>query len=195
MRTLILYDSIGGNTEKVAERLRGVAEGFGLNPSFCKLEEDTDLDFYDYDLVFLGSPVIEWLPTKKMMDFLKKKLRDYRLSGDIPSAAVAVRSGKYAICFGTNCGAHIGVDEASPMTEWLAAFLGHIGYQVIDKIHVPGEMRNFGQGRDWMDEDVFEDLNTLGQYGNIKGRPNEGDLATAEERVRERLNTLPLASS
>lgn len=194
MKTLVLFDSMGGNTQKVADRIQRIAESTGLESTILKLEEDLDLDFYDYDLVFLGSPVIEWLPTKEMMGFLKRKLKDYRLSGDIPSAAVSLRPGKFAVCFSTNCGAHIGVDEASPMTEWVASFFGHIGYQVLEKIHVPGEMRDFGQGSDWMSDEVFESLNTRGRYGNIQGRPNENDLAELEVRIKELLSSLPPAA-
>jgi hypothetical protein len=190
MNTLVLFDSMGGNTQKVAERIQQVAQSNDIDSTLIRLEEGLVLDFYEYDLVFAGSPVIEWLPTKKMMDFLKKKLKDYRLSGDIPSTAIPLRPGKFAVCFSTNCGAHIGVDEASPMTEWVASFFGHIGYQVLDKIHVPGEMRNFGQGSDWMDEQVFESLNTQGKYGNIKGRPNEKDLAKLETHIKQILDSL-----
>jgi hypothetical protein len=190
MKTLILYDSMGGNTEKVAQRIHSVVEAFGLESTIVKLGEDTNLDFYDYDLIFLGSPVIEWLPTKRMTEFLKGKLLDYRLNGKIPPCAVPTRTGKFAVCFGTNCGTHIGKDEALPMTEWMAAFLGHIGYRVLDKIHLPGEMRNFGQGRGWMDETILEKLNTCGKYGNVKGRPNEDDLMELEKHIRNILNSL-----
>ena len=190
MKAVLLYDSMGGNTEKAAARIHSVVEARGWQSTLVKLEDSTDVHFYDYDWVFLGSPVIEWLPTRTMMDFLKRKLRDYRVSGDIPPCAVTTRPGKYAVCFGTHCGAHIGVDEATPMTEWLASFLGHIGYRVLAKIHLPGEMRNFGQGRDWMDEAVFARLNTQGRYGDIKGRPNEGDLLDLQRRIEGVLDTV-----
>ena len=188
MKGIILYDSMGGNTRKLAEKIRDVARLQGLACDIIKLEDDTELDFMEYDVVFLGSPAIEWLPTTKMMAFLKKKLKDYRLKGEIPSAAIPQRPGRLAVCFSTNCGAHIGIDEALPATQWMAAFLGHIGYKVLDQIHLPGEMRNFGQGSDWMTDQSFEDLNTLGVYGNIKGRPNADDLAELEKRLEDVLS-------
>ena len=191
MKALVLYDSMGGNTQKVAEGIATVARSAQIQTTSIKLSDSTDFDFFDYYLVCIGSPVIEWLPTKPMMEFLKKKLKDYRLSGDIPPAIVPARADKFAICFGTNCGAHIGVDEASPMTEWMAAFLGHIGFQVLDKIHIPGEMRDFGQGSDWMTKETFEKINTLGVYGNIKGRPDENDLANLKQRVTGLISKLP----
>jgi hypothetical protein len=44
-------------------------------------------------------------------------------------------------------------------------------------------MRNFGQGADWMTERTFEDINTLGVYGDIRDRPNEADLTELEQRI------------
>jgi menaquinone-dependent protoporphyrinogen IX oxidase len=190
MKAVVLYDSMGGNTQKLAERIMDVTETKGLPCDIIKLEDDTELDFLDYDLVFLGSPAIEWLPTAKMMAFLKRKLKDYRLRGEIPSAAISHRPGHFAVCFSTNCGAHIGIDEALPATQWMGSFLAHIGYKVVDQIHLPGEMRNFGQGADWMTDQTFEALNTLGAYGNIKGRPNAEDLADLERRVDRMLGSL-----
>ena len=65
MNALVLFDSMGGNTQKVAERIHQVTQAAGIDSTIAKLEEGFDVDFYDYDLVFLGSPVIEWLPTAK----------------------------------------------------------------------------------------------------------------------------------
>lgn len=190
MKAIVLYDSMGGNTQRLAERIMEVAQAKGLPCDIRRLEDDTELDFLDYQLVFLGSPAIEWLPTTKMMGFLKRKLKDYRLRGEIPSAAIPHRPGHFAVCFSTNCGAHIGIDEALPATQWMAAFLAHIGYRVVDQIHLPGEMRNFGQGADWMTDQTFHELNTLGVYGNIEGRPNAEDLADLERRLDEALDSI-----
>lgn len=189
-KALVFYDSMGGNTRRLAERIRAVVETNGVGCEMIKLEDDTEFDFLEYDLVFLGSPSIEWLPTGRMMAFLKRKLKDYRLRGEIPSAAIPQKQGRFAICFSTNCGAHIGIDEALPTTQWMASFLGHLGYRVLDQINLPGEMRNFGQGADWMTEQTFEDLNTLGVYGDIRDRPNEADLTELDQRVGRALRSV-----
>ena len=60
MKALVLYDSLGGNTEKVAERIHSTLDQRGVESEFIKVTGDTDLDLYDYDLLFLGSPVIAW---------------------------------------------------------------------------------------------------------------------------------------
>ena len=149
------------------------------------MEENTELNFYDYDLAFVGSPDISWLPTKKMMEFLRKKLQEHRLRGDILPCA-PIRPGKFVICFCTFCGAHTGVNEAISITQWIAAFFEHIGYTALDKIHLAGEMRNFGQAKGWINEKILEKLNTSGKLGNIKGCPSEEDLIKLEKIMNER---------
>jgi hypothetical protein len=57
------------------------------------------------------------------------------------------------------------------MTEWLAAFFWHIGYLVIDKLHLPGQMR-----RADIDKAIEQENNIEGIFGNIMGRPNQNDL-------------------
>ena len=147
------------------------------------------MEFYDYDLVFLGSPDIEWLPTKNMVEFLKKKMLEHRMRDDIlPSAPIL--PGKFAVCFASFCGAHTGVSEVLSVTQWLASFLEHMGYLILDKIHIPGEMRNFGQAKGWMNEERLRHLNTCGRLGNIEGRPNNQDLLGVAKQVRGILSYL-----
>lgn len=177
MKSLILYDSMGGNTEKVAKKIYEVVRDSRIDATLIKLDANTKLDFYDYDLVFLGSPNIEWLPTPKMMEFLHtKKLLEHRIRGDVLAAA-PILPGKFAVCFATYCGAHTGESEVIAATHWLASFFEHIGYLVLDKAHIPGEMRDFGQAKGWMNPERLKHLNTFGRLGNIIGRPNEQDLA------------------
>jgi len=66
MKSLILYDSIGGNTEKVAQRIYDTLKDVINEVHFIKFTSKVDVDFLEYDLIFLGSPVINWLPTKRI---------------------------------------------------------------------------------------------------------------------------------
>jgi hypothetical protein len=171
MKSLILYDSIGGNTEKVAQRIYNTLKDTTHEVDFLKFSPKIDVEFFDYDLVFLGSPVIDWLPTKRIMDFITKALRGYRDQGKIiPSSPL--RPGKYAICFCTYAGPHTGKNEALPMTMWLRSFLEHIGYAVLDQWHIVGQFHKETA------------LNTHGRLGNILGRPNDKDLLGVENRTR-----------
>ena len=111
------------------------------------------------------------------------------MHGDVlPSAPL--RPGKFAICFATFCGAHNGINEVLSVTQWLASFLEHIGYMVLEKIHVPGEMRNFGQAKGWLNDERLIKLNENGRLSNIKGRPNEQDLLNVTTIVQGILSYL-----
>ena len=177
MKALVLYDSIGGNTEKVAERIQAVLGTWGLKADLIKVSSDMDLDFLAYDLVFIGSPVQSWLPTETMMGVLKKTLRAYHDAGEIPPCT-PLRPGKFSVCFATYAGPHTGVGEAIPMTKWVRAFLEHLGYLVLDEWHVLGEFRN------------RDDLSTLGHHGDIRGRPNRQDLEAIAVQVNGVLTKL-----
>lgn len=149
----------------------------GMTSDLVKVSSKSSLDFYDVDLVFIGSPVITWLPTQTMMDFVKKKLRAYSAVGKVPLSA-PLRPGKFGVCFGTFAGPHIGKREALPMTMWLRFFLEHLGYTVLDEWHIVGEFKN------------KQELNAGGRLGNIQGRPNEHDLMEVENKVKGLLISL-----
>ncbi|MBW1681627.1 MAG: flavodoxin family protein [Deltaproteobacteria bacterium] len=171
MKALVLYDSLGGNTSKVAQRIhRTLQEADWVDSHLIKVEKVTELDFYEYDLLFLGSPVIAWGPTNAMRDLVMGRLRAYH--GDRIRPSAPLRPGKFGVSFCTYSGTHIGVAEAIPLTKWFSSFLGHIGCQILDEWHIPGEFH--GQ----------EEANVAGRLGDIRGRPNEADLAEVENRVK-----------
>jgi len=170
MKSLVLFDSMGGNTEKVAEVIHETAEKEKILSHIIKVDKKTDLEFYDYDLIFIGSPVIDWLPTKTMMDFVKTKLKEYSSKGLIKPSAPII-PGKFGICFGTFAGPHIGKREALPMTMWLRSFLEHMGFMVLDMWHIAGKFKN------------RDDLNINGRLGNIQNRPDKDDLENVKNRV------------
>jgi hypothetical protein len=170
MKALVLYDSLGGNTEKVAERIHSTLGQGGVDSEFVKVSGDTDLDLYDYDLLFLGSPVIAWGPTNTMRDFVMKKLSEYHKTRIQPSAPL--RPGKFGVSFCTFSGTHIGENEAVPLTKWFSSFLGHLGCRVMCEWHIVGEFHKTGEA------------NINGRLGDIRGRPNESDLLDVENRVK-----------
>lgn len=177
MKALVLYDSIGGNTEKVAGVIHRTLEAAGHLSDLVRVAKDAEIDLEAYEILFMGAPVYAWLPTEAMIQFVKRKMREYQEAGKIVPAA-PVRKGKFAVCFCTYSGTHIGEDEAIPATKWLAAFAGHIGYPVLGEWHIVGEFHN------------RDDLNEKGRLGNIQGRPNEQDLKDVENRVKGLLASL-----
>ena len=170
MKALVLYDSLGGNTEKVADMIHTTLRQVGVESELIKVSTDTDRDLYDYDLLFLGSPVIAWGPTDTMKDFVMRKLREYHKSRIKPSALL--RPGKFAVSFCTFSGTHIGENEAVPLTKWFSSFLGHLGCQVMGEWHIVGQFHN------------KEEANIHGRLGDIRNRPNENDLMDVENRVK-----------
>ncbi|MBW1695362.1 MAG: flavodoxin [Deltaproteobacteria bacterium] len=171
MKTLVLSDSKGGNTEKVALRIHQSLKATGQISNLVRVTEDAKIDLDAYDILFLGSPVYAWLPTDAMIGFVKKKMSDYRQQGRIVPAS-PVKKWKFAVCFCTFSGTHIGEEEAVVATRWLGAFAGHIGYRVIGYWHIAGEFHN------------RDDLNIKGRLGDIRGRPNARDLKDVENRVK-----------
>ena len=161
---------MGGNTEKVAKAIaETLKENDGL-PHLVKVAAGIDLDFYEYDLVFIGSPVIEWLPAATMMEFVKRTMKAYSAKGLVKPASPVI-PGKFAVCFGTFAGPHTGEKEALPMTLWLASFLEHLGFSVLDAWHVVGDFGN------------RPDLDVGGRLGDIRHRPNDNDIADVKNRV------------
>jgi hypothetical protein len=171
MRALTLYDSLGGNTQKVAEAIYETLKGEGLSSQMVQTRKDTDIDFLDYDLIFAGSPVISWLPTKAMMNFIQNKMKSDNEKGLIKPAAPII-PGKFCVCFCTFAGPHIGKREARPLTMWLRSAFEHYGFIVLDTWHIVGEFKN------------RDDLTKNGRLGNIEGRPDEHDLLSVKNRVK-----------
>lgn len=177
MRTLVLYDSLSGNTEKIARAIHETVLEHDLDSELVKIDKGLDLDFFDYDLVFAGAPVIDWLPTKRMMDFIMGRMKHYNSLGLIKPASPII-PGKFGVCFGTFGGPHIGEREAQPMTAWLRSFMEHLGYIVLDSWHVIGQFVH------------KEDMNSHGRLGNIQYRPHAEDVLEIRNRVTGLLASL-----
>lgn len=75
MRSLVVYDSNYGNTQKIAEI---IAEGLGCDAFRISELEPSQLS--DYDLLVVGTPINGWRPTVGMEEFLSK-LKKRQLDG------------------------------------------------------------------------------------------------------------------
>ncbi|SCY63976.1 flavodoxin family protein [Desulfoluna spongiiphila] len=177
MKSLILYDSMGGNTAMVAETIQHALTAKSMAPNLVKVDKELSIDLFDYDLVFIGSPVIDWLPTKTLMDFVKRKMKEYNNQGRVTPSSPLI-PGKFGISFGTYAGPHIGEKEARPMTMWLDSFLEHLGYAALDQWLVVGKHHH------------KPDINRNGRLGNIEDRPNTTDLSAIENRVTGLVDSL-----
>jgi flavodoxin len=177
LKTLILYWSATGNTGKVAEAIRKGLERAGIAPVIMKINEAKDEGLYKYDLVFMGSPSYQFLPPEPVQKYVNEKLKYHREKGDIKPCAPKI-PGKSAVVFCTYSGPHTGINEAIPAVKYLGQLFEHIGFDVVGEWYVVGEFHK------------HEDLSLNGKLGDIRGRPNEKDLARIENDVLELVRSL-----
>ena len=181
LKSLIIYFSATGNTEKVAHTIQRALTKADVDTKLLKVKEAGAEELYDYDLVFLGSPSMEFLPAQPVMDFMKEKMKLHRQRGDIKVCAPRI-PGKTAVVFATYSGPHTGVNEVITATKYMGQLFEHIGFEVAGEWHTVGEFHK------------REDLSTMGKLGDIRGRPNEKDLAEIEKLVSNLMNSLSKAS-
>ena len=175
MRALILYWSNTGNTEKVAFAIKNGLEDAGAEVTILKTTEAEDVDYFDYDLVCVGAPAIQWHPPKQITEFLLKKFDYYRKQEKIKTGAPKVED-KNALMFVTYSGPHTGLREATPVGLYMGQFFEHIGFTVLDEWYILSEFVG------------SEERSTKGRMGDIRGKP------TKEELQKLRMDTKKLAS-
>ena len=166
MKALIVYWSATGNTEKVAGAIEKGLTSCNVDVVKKKVVGADDEDFYDYDLVCLGSPSYEFLPPEPVIQFIKQKMKQHRARGDIKPKSPKL-PGKKAVVFVTYSGPHTGVNEALPVGKYMGQLFEHIGFEVVEW-YVAGEFH----GR--------EELSINGVLGDIRGKPDEQELAKVE---------------
>ncbi len=167
-RAVVIYWSKTGNTEKVAFAVKEGLEGAGVEVSTMTSEEAGDVDFFDYDLVCIGSPSYMWHPPKPMADYLITKFSEYKEQGRVKLSAPKI-PGKNALIFCTYSGPHTGINEAAPAGKYIGQFFEHLGFTVIDEWYVLGEFHGWEEG------------SKKGAMGDLRGRPNEEDLMKVKE--------------
>jgi flavodoxin len=169
-KVLIYYWSATGNTEKVAFSIQKALEREGVTPVMKKITKAGIDDLYNYDLVFMGSPSYMWAPPEPVREIIQAIMDFQRKRGDIKPCAPKI-PGKKAVTFVTYSGPHTGIDEAIPVGKYLGQFFAHLGFEVVAEWYVVGEFHKSIEN------------STKGVLGDIRGRPNERDLAEVENNV------------
>ena len=177
MKSLILYDSFTGNTEKVVNKIYEILKNSKDIKTVDKIKVSKDFDIkfdiLEYDLVFIGSPVIQFLPSINLMEFIKKNLF-YNLEKGIVIPKSPKIKNKYAVPFVTFGGMHTGIREAIPALKYLEQYVEHLRFEVIDEFYIVGAYNS----------KQFETFNTETTLGDITGRPNEKDIEYVENKVK-----------
>ena len=173
MKVLNLYFTSTGNTELVAERIEDTVLDMGHEVDTVKITpEMDDIDILGYDFVFNGSGVYHFLPGKPVIDFYEKLIDRYT-SGEGIKYGCPKRSDKNAVVYCTYGGVHTGRKEAIPAVRYMEQMYEHLGFVVLGEWFVVGDY-----------PESMEAASVKGRLGDIRGRPDEGDLADVEERVR-----------
>lgn len=177
LRSLIVYFSATGNTKKVADAIRDALEEVEVPVTFLEVKEAAQEELYNYNLVFLGSPSYEFLPAEPMLRFIREQMKLHRGRGDIKPGAPEI-PGKTAVVFCTYSGPHTGINEAITAGKYMGQLFEHLGFKVAAEWYVIGEFH----GR--------EDLSTRGRLGDIRGRPNQQDLAKVKSDVQNLVKSI-----
>jgi flavodoxin len=83
MKSLVVYDTQFGNTERVAQAIAGALAEFGQAQAL-RVNAPGALDLKGVDLLVLGSPILGWKPSEGMQAYL-----DRIVPGTLIGAAVA----------------------------------------------------------------------------------------------------------
>jgi flavodoxin len=72
VKALVVYDSVYGNTEKVAKALAAGLESGGVEVNVVKVDAVKFDELRGVDLLCVGSPVHGWNASKPMQEFLER---------------------------------------------------------------------------------------------------------------------------
>lgn len=172
MKVLNLYHSQTGNTEKIALRIEQTLTRSGHDVTTLQAAKDLVVDILDFEFVFAGSGVYQWLPGKPMLDFLRGYRQKYSEAGKIIPCAPRL-PGRKAVIYCTYAGVHTGINEAVPAVKFCGQLFDHIGFTILDEWYFIGDFK----------PPEFQAHNRSGRFGDITGRPDERDLIEINARV------------
>jgi flavorubredoxin len=175
-KAVVLFWTKNGNTEKVARCIHDTLEKAGMDVSISRIEKDMTVEYFDYNMVFIGAPVYENLAPKPVLTFLRKNRR--REGVDLLASAPEV-PGIAGVPFCTYGGGHTAYHEAEPMLKHIGQYFEHEGIRVVDHIAMVGVF-----------PEADESYNVEGRFGDIRQRPDEHDLTELAGRVRGILRQL-----
>jgi hypothetical protein len=150
-KSLILYVSMTGNTEKVALKIKDVFEKKGAwgdwECDILKVDRHNyrshGVNINDYDFLCVGSPILHGTSAKEFPDALAGVTPGATFGpegGGPPPWASQPGKSKRAVVFVTYTGDRRGPPEATPTLARLEAHLNDMGWQVVGKLAVPGKI-------------------------------------------------------
>ncbi len=172
MKILNFYASVGGNTERVAQRIGPVAADLGHEVETIAFKQGTEVDFLAYDFVFIGSGVYGGLPQGDLLAYLRSCMKSYKKAGHIKPGCP--RISKTVVTYCTYSGNYTGDAEAITTNRVLYTLFDRLGFYQAASWQVIGA---------YLPENM-QQMNINGRLGDIRNRPNENDLKEIEEKVK-----------
>jgi len=174
-KSLIVYSSHTGNTEKVAQRFKKAFETKGWECDLFRITRKTTIkdlpDYNNYDFLCLGSPVEFKLPAEELMAVLNPKHGPFKVSEKPPQPEKIFfnADSKKGVVFATYSGHHLGPKEPEPALVFMESMIEHAKFQCVGKFSCLGKM--------------FDGI--TGWYKDLNERPNDRDLQKAEIFIEE----------
>jgi len=184
-KSLIIYTSYTGNTEKVAIRFKAVLEKHGWSCDMFKIDKNTSAEnpgfkYNDYDFVCVGSLVASSQPAPEILNVLRNNPISYHYKGNAGPKGVEYKKVVFGpgkgIVFVTYGGAHMGPKEAVPALMNMALEFEHLGFTCIGQFSCPGKM--------------FNKPTPTYFFPDLYLRPDERDLKKAEIFMEDMLELI-----
>jgi hypothetical protein len=210
-KCLIVYSSYTGNTEKVAERFKSTFERNGWLCDSVKIRKKAEdilnppFEITEYDFACVGSGIRSHLPYNETLNVMRRlrldmdprfalRMRDETIpyiTDPLPDSPppwndpdiikrhhriVLGPDSPKAIVFVTYSGYEFGPKEAEPSLQLLDLEIEHLGFECIGHFCCPGKF--------------LDDPTPRTYHGDIRDRPNEGDLLNAESFIEEKLREI-----
>lgn len=146
---IIMYSSITGNTEKVAQVFEAVLKAHNFNTALEKVYPQRDyasdpIFFDDCDLLCLGAPIIAALPYRELSSVIGwsgKHVELFKGPRPNPSQPGRLRAG---IAFSTFGGTVAGPRECIPTLELEKEYLQLYGFTPVGQFACPGKQLRHG---------------------------------------------------
>ena len=172
LKALMIYFSPGGNTRKAAEAIADGLGSQGVEVTLGPLNRVKDEDPFNYDIVCIAAPSYYFDVPAPVKRYIQAQLREAGAKGRVRLGTPTV-PGKWGVVCITYGGPHTGMGEAIPVADHLTQMFSHLGFRVRGEWYVVGEFHG----------DPDSPQNLRGFMGDIRGRPDEHDLAVVRRNA------------
>lgn len=179
-KAVVFYVTQTGNTEKIAQALAAQFDELGWDCTLAQVHKDTRItqkprDYYldDYDLVILGSPVLNGLPSPwfaQNFGLIGSEPPGFYHINDYGIFSATEKEKPYGLAYVTYSGVDHGPSDALAGLEAVKMYLDVMGCLTYGSFACPGKGSPRG--------DI--DAETLWAPHDLDSRPNDDDLMKAK---------------